>query len=287
MRVVAGKRAPADFVLWRAAKPNDLQQWDSPWGRGNPGWHIECSAMSRALLGPEIDIHTGGEDHIAVHHNNEIAQSEAASGRPFVRYWMHVAFLTMNGEKASKSLGNVVYLSDIAKKGYHPLALRYFFLQAHYRTPLSFSWDALAAANNALERLWRLAREIAVESGRESKSSEAQDRFLAAVRDDLATPQALSVLWESLRSEDYSPEEKQGLVEVADAHLGLALLSPPEERLQAADVPEAVAHLLKERAAARERKNYAEADRLRAEIEASGYHVEDGPGGTVLTPNAF
>src|SRR3989344_5210432 len=133
------KRNPADFVLW---KPDNRLGWQSPWGLGFPGWHIECSAMSRALLGQEIDIHTGGEDHIAVHHNNEIAQSESATGRTFVHYWMHSAFLNMGSEKISKSLGNSVYLSEIIEKGFHPLALRYFFLQAHYRTPLSFSWDA-------------------------------------------------------------------------------------------------------------------------------------------------
>src|SRR3990167_6800063 len=178
------KRSPADFWLWRTAKPNDLQQWDSPWGRGNPGWHIECSAMSRALLGPEIDIHTGGEDLAMIHHNDEIAQSEAASGRRFVHYWLHNAFLTMQGEKISKSLGNVVYLSDVVERGFHPLALRYFFLQAHYRTPLSFSWGALGGAANALERLWRQACDIREESGGETAPSEAREHFLALMRDD-------------------------------------------------------------------------------------------------------
>lgn len=286
VEVVQGKHHPRDFVLWRTAKPNDLQQWDSPWGCGNPGWHIECSAMSRALLGPEIDIHTGGEDHIAVHHNNEIAQSEAASGRQFVHYWMHVAFLTMNGEKASKSLGNVVYLSDIAEKGYHPLSLRYFFLQAYYRTPLSFSWDALAAAGSALERLWRIAQEVAAESKQVSAPSEALVRFLVTMRDDLATPQALGVLWESLKSEDFSPEEKWGLLEAADAHLGLSLLTPPlPEKLTAHEAPEALQELLAEREAARKAKDYAAADRLREEIEARGYHIDDSPEGPTLSKN--
>jgi len=277
------KRHPADFWLWRAAKPADLQKWDSPWGPGNPGWHIECSAMIRSLLGQEIDIHTGGEDHIAVHHNNEIAQSEAANGRSLAHYWMHSAFLTMGGEKASKSLGNVVYLSDITDKGFHPLALRYFFLQAHYRTPLSFSWDALAGAASALERLWRLARDIAEESGRESSPSEARDRFLATVRDDLATPQALGILWDALRSEEYSPEEKWGLIEDADAHFGLLLVSPPASTsLSGGDIPEDMQTLLRAREEARDRKDFEEADHLRKEIENSGYRVDDGPDGTVL-----
>lgn len=282
------KRHPADFWLWRTAAPTDLQQWDSPWGRGNPGWHIECSAMSRSLLGQEIDIHTGGEDHIATHHNNEMAQSEAASGRTFVHYWMHGAFLTMNGEKASKSLGNVIYLSDISAKGFHPLALRYLFLQAHYRTPLSFSWDALAGAAGALDRLWRLARTVGQESGHTSAPSEMRERFLAAMRDDLATPQALGILWDSLKSEEYTPEEKWGLLEDAETHLGIPLLQPPiPDVLRHEDLPRKIREMLARREAARSSKNFGEADRLRTELIKSGYRVDDGPSGAVLTRDAI
>ncbi|MFA6414467.1 MAG: cysteine--tRNA ligase [Candidatus Paceibacterota bacterium] len=277
------KRHPSDFWLWRSAKPGDLQQWDSPWGRGNPGWHIECSAMSRSLLGQEIDIHTGGEDHIAVHHNNEIAQSEAASGRTFVHYWIHNAFLTVEGQKISKSLGNDIYLRDIITKKIDPLALRYFFLQAHYRTPLSFSWDALAGAASALERLRKIAREIAEESRQASAPSEARDRFLATLRDDLATPQALGVLWESLKSEEYAPEEKYGLLEDAESHLGLALLEAHASRAVAEiDMPPELRELLARREVARISKDFAAADRIRSEIENSGYRVDDGPNGPVL-----
>ncbi|MDO8593411.1 MAG: cysteine--tRNA ligase [bacterium] len=284
VKVVLGKRHPSDFVLWRKAKPNDLQKWDSPWGSGNPGWHIECSAMIRALLGQEIDIHTGGEDHIAVHHNNEIAQSEAANGRTFVHYWMHNAFLNMGGEKASKSLGNVVYLSDIVAKGFHPLALRYFYLQAHYRTHLSFSWDALGGAAGGLERLWKTSRDIAQESKRRSAPSETRVRFLASMRDNLATPQALGILWDSLRSEDYAPEEKWGLLQDADAHLGLSLVDPPTAGgLKEADIPVLIRDLLARRETARANKDFKEADRIRGDIEKSGYRVDDGPNGTVLT----
>ena len=288
VKVAAGKHSPADFVLWRTARPGDLQQWDSPWGRGNPGWHIECSAMIRALLGQEIDIHTGGEDHIAIHHNNEIAQSEAANGRPFVRYWMHGAFLTMGGDKASKSLGNVVFLSEITEKGFSPLSVRYFFLQAHYRTPLSFSFEALAGAASALERLWRLANDIAHESKRRSARSEARERFLAAMRDDLATPQALSILWDTLKSEEYAPEEKWGLLEDAEAHLGLSLLTPPVSDVPAqTDMPEDIRDMLARRETARASRNFAEADRIRNTILHRGYHVDDGPQGPVLTRASF
>lgn len=284
VRTVAGKHHPSDFVLWRTAKPKDLQQWDSPWGMGNPGWHIECSAMIRSLLGTEIDVHTGGEDLAPIHHNNEIAQSEAASGRTFVHYWMHSAFLNMENEKISKSLGNVVYVSDIITKGFDPLALRYFYLQAHYRTPLSFSWDALAGAAEALGRLQRLARDVAEESNRKSEPSEARDRFLAAMRDDLATPQALAALWEALRSEDYTPEEKWGLLEEAEAHFGIPLASTTASKaLKEADIPNDLQDLLKERETARTNKDFASADRLRSEIENRGYRVDDGPKGPVLT----
>lgn len=276
------KRNPADFVLW---KPDSKLGWQSPWGLGFPGWHIECSAMSRSLLGQEIDIHTGGEDHIAVHHNNEIAQSEAASGRTFVHYWMHNSFLTMHGEKASKSLGNSAYLEEVIVKGFDPLALRYFFLQGHYRTPLSFSWDALGGAASALDRLWKLSREVALESDRTSAPSDARENFLVTMRDDLGTPQALSILWESLRSEDLSPEEKWGLIEVAEAHFGLSLIYPPvlPQTLTKEHIPGEIQELLAQREKAREVKDFKEADRLRDEIEGCGYRVEDGPEGQVLT----
>lgn len=280
-----GKRHPADFALWRLAGPSDLQQWPSPWGRGNPGWHIECSAMIRALLGIEIDIHTGGMDHISIHHNNEIAQSESAMARPLARYWVHGAFLTIQGEKISKSLRNDIYLSDIAARGIHPLALRYFFLQAHYRTPISFSWDALLAANEALTRLWRLALEIDEEAEGKSASSPARDRFVSLMRDDLSTAQALGTLWEALKSDEYAPEEKWGLLEDADALLGLSLVDQPEGvgAIALAEVPPEVRELLAAREAARLAKDWAKADDLRTQIEQSGYTVDDGPSGAVLT----
>jgi len=277
------KHHPADFWLWRTAKPGDLQQWNSPWGYGNPGWHLECSAMSRTLLGQEIDIHTGGEDHIATHHNNEIAQSEAASGRTFVHYWIHNAFLTVEGQKISKSLHNDIYMKDVLARGISPLALRYFYLQAHYRTSLSFSWEALAGAASALERLEKMAGEIAVESNRATAPSEARERFVAAMRDDLATPQALGILWDSLKSEDYAPEEKWGLLEDADRYLGLDLLAPHTTGIVApVDIPENIREMLDAREKARAAKEWSEADRLRNEIEKSGYRVDDGPDGPVL-----
>ncbi|MBU6323342.1 class I tRNA ligase family protein, partial [Patescibacteria group bacterium] len=283
------KHHPADFALWKQTPIGTTrqQEWSSPWGRGFPGWHLECSAMARTLLGPEIDIHTGGEDLAPVHHNNEIAQSEAASGRPFAHYWLHNAFLTMDGEKISKSLGNFIYLSDIVARGMHPLALRYFFLQAHYRTPLSFSFDALAAAEQGLVRLWRIAREIADSAKRVGLPSPALERFVATVRDDVATPAALGVLWEELRSDELSDEEKWMLITVADEIFGLSLTEPPEAAaLRIDELPEDIRALLAKRDAARQDRDYAEADRLRGELENSGYRVDDGPSGTIVTRRA-
>ena len=197
---------------------------------------------------------------------------------------MHNAFLTMHGEKASKSVGNVVYLSDIIEKGFHPLSLRYFFLQAHYRTPLSFSWEALTAAANALERLWRLSEDIAAESKRTSTPSEVRNRFLALMRDDLSSPQALSTIWESLKSEEYTPEEKWGLLETAEAHFGLLLTNPPTPKaLTEKDLPEEIRSMLAARIKARTSRNFEEADRIRADIETAGYCIEDGPEGAILT----
>ena len=282
---ILGKRHPNDFALWRSAKPGDLQQWDSPWGRGNPGWHLECSAMSRSLLGNEIDIHTGGEDLANTHHNNEIAQSEAANGRTFVRYWMHTAFLSVDGQKISKSLGNTVYLSDIIARRLHPLSLRYFFLQAHYRTPLSFTWEAIGAAHGALARLWRLSSEIKKTSKKHSAPSEALTRFTLSLHDDLSTPQALGLLWESLKSDEYTDRQKWGLIERADALLGLSLANPPEDAgtLSKNDIPGAVLVLLEKREEARAAKRFEDADRIRTDIENRGYHVEDAADGPVLT----
>jgi cysteinyl-tRNA synthetase len=285
IHAVAGKKHPHDFALWRKAKVGDLQQWDSPWGRGNPGWHIECSAMIRALLGPEIDVHTGGIDLIPVHHNNEIAQSESANGRPLARYWVHGAFLSVDGDKIAKSLGNGITLADVREKGFHPLALRYFFLQASYRTPLSFSWTALSSAAEALNRLWRHAAEIRAEAeGKEAPSPEA-DRIMATLYDDLSTPQAIGLIWEAIRDEGLSAAEKWGILAGADRVLGLSLARPPKGALPLSmtDLPGDIRKLVGERDAARKAGDFPEADRLRNALHARGYRVDDGPSGTLLT----
>lgn len=280
---IRGKKSGTDFVLWRDAKPDDLQQWDSPWGRGNPGWHIECSAMVKAILGDTIDIHTGGMDHIPTHHNNEIAQSEAANGRPLARYWIHEAFLTVGTDKISKSLQNDVYISEIAQKGFDPLALRYLFLQAHYRTPLSFTWESLGAAHESLRRLRRIAGEVRSESGEQVADSEERDRIISHLRDDLGTSQAIAILATALRGDELSPEQKWALIRTADDLLGLSLADGIAAPPAVDTLPEAVQRLVLERDLARGAGDYARADALRYELQGRGYRVEDGPNGTLLT----
>lgn len=282
------KRNPGDFALWRRAKPHDLQQWDSPWGFGNPGWHIECSAMIKALLGDTIDIHTGGIDHVRVHHNNEIAQSESANDKPLARYWIHNAFLSVGGDKISKSLNNDVYLSDIISRDIHPLALRYFFLQAHYRTSLSFSWDALIASQEALLRLWKMSEEIRDDAKGVCQSSDASRRIVAILREDISTPQALAFLWECLKDDALSAKEVWGVICAADPILGLSLTHPPVRTRPYAltELPEDIQTLVIERDSARKAKNFIDADRIRIHLEERGYRVDDGPSGTLLSPGA-
>ncbi|KND52025.1 MAG: cysteine--tRNA ligase [Parcubacteria bacterium C7867-001] len=280
------KKHAADFALWKFAPfgVERLQEWPSPWGTGFPGWHIECSAMSKALLGETIDIHTGGMDHIPVHHNNEIAQSESVSERPLARFWMHEAFITMNGEKISKSLGNDIYLSQITEHGLHPLSLRYLYLGAHYRTPVDFTWESIEAANEALLRLWRHTATLKKEAKGIAQDSEASRRLIAVVREDLSTAAALALLWEAINDDELTPKEAWGVVEAAERVLGLMLTNPPEDVLPKTleELPSHVQELEKQRQAARKRKDYASADALRINIEDSGYRVEDGPSGTMF-----
>ncbi len=283
------KRHPADFALWKFSPSNSQrqQEWESPWGTGFPGWHIECSAMSKALLGTQIDIHTGGIDHIPVHHNDEIAQSEAASGKQFAKYWLHNAFLNINGEKVAKSDNLVVYVSEFTEKGLHPLALRYLFLQSHYRSPVSFSWEAATASNEALMRLWKHASEIKTASKEMTEDSEERHEFIALMRNDLASAQALALLWESLKSEELSEQQKWALLVTAEAHLGLSLLAPPlAPALSMQELPETVRKLAQERQDARDARDFARSDELRIHISNSGYHVEDTPSGPLFTKNA-
>lgn len=288
-----GKRHPHDFALW---KTSEELGWDSPWGKGFPGWHIECSAMARATLGEQIDIHTGGVEHVAIHHNNEIAQSEAASGkRPFARFWMHRAHIQIEGAKIAKSEGNVVYLSEVLTRGFLPLSLRYLFLGAHYRTPMSFTWESLAAAHTALLRLCRTYDDAAAASeGGTGTAPEAYiQRFRERINDDLDTPGALAVVWEMLKDGGVPKADLAAALREVDEVFGLGITTGSADvhaayekefgvRLSEAEVPADVATLVAEREAARKEKNWTRADELRAELAADGYTVEDGADGPVV-----
>ncbi|MGH7141663.1 MAG: cysteine--tRNA ligase [Minisyncoccia bacterium] len=274
------KHTPYDFALWKFDKSLG---WESPWGRGFPGWHIECTAMIFKLLGKSIDIHTGGIEHIPVHHQNEIAQAEAASGKKFVNVWLHNNHITMNGEKISKSLGNVAYLSDIVSRGLSPLSLRYWFLTAHYRSQANFSWEALEGAAAALRRLERIFREIPVPEADRTKDRPLEpepdpnfmQEFLGHIANDLDTPKALASVWDLIRNQDIAPEIKRASLIEADKILGLKFTEGAEEEIKVEDLPEDIQNLLKEREAARAAKDFAKSDELRDKLQEKGFEVSD------------
>jgi len=280
---VPGKRNPADFALWKFPAPGTRrqQEWDSPWGRGFPGWHIECSAMSRRYLGNQFDIHTGGVDHIGVHHTNEIAQSECADGiHPWVRFWLHGEFLDFRGEKMSKSVGNLCVLDDLVDRGIPPLAFRYFSLQAHYRQQQTFTEEAIASAATGYERLVAHAAELREAPGAPAVDGPQplRDRFWDAVRDDLNAPRALAVAWEVVRSESLDPAERWVLLREFDAFLGLDVRAAIP-RSHAAESDPRIDALVADREAARARRDFAESDRIREALAAEGVVIDDTPGG--------
>lgn len=277
------KRNPSDFALWfkRIGKFSDhTMHWNSPWGDGFPGWHIECSAMSMKYLGKTIDIHTGGIDHIPVHHANEIAQSEAANGVRFVNYWMHYHFLQVEGEKMSKSLGNFFTIDDIKKRKFHPLAFRLLLLQSHYRQPMNFTWKALEGAEEAYKKLKIESAKLrdSVDTMHDYMPPEnAMDEFIGYIENDLQTPQALATLFTILKSSAQA-EEKLSFLTNADAILGLGLMKE-EDKIEI--TPEIIA-LAEERKIAKAMKKYILADDLRKQIEKLGYTIEDSKSGYVI-----
>lgn len=279
------KRDPRDFALWKFS-PHDKKrhmEWDSPWGVGFPGWHIECSAMSMKYLGEQFDIHVGGEDLLSTHHPNEIAQSEGATGKiPFVKYWVHGAFLTVDGGRMGKSLGNAYTLGDIKEKGFDWLDLRYFYLTGHYRKRLNFTWEALSAAKAALDRLrsqvasYRSASErVVLSEEKNEKVNRFQGEFRAALGNDLNMPQALAVVWEVVKSNipDY---DKYDLLLSFDEVLGLKL----DKAKQAAEILPEVQKLLNERERLRKEGKFDKADAIRDKLKREfGYEVHDKPAG--------
>ena len=276
MRVAIGeKRHGADFALWKFSPEGEKRQmeWESPWGKGFPGWHIECSAMSEKYLGVPFDIHTGGVDHIAVHHENEIAQTLAARGKLEANVWLHNEFLMVDGGKMSKSIGNTYSLDDFAERGIAPLAFRLFVLGAHYRTQQNFTWDAINAAQNAFVKLVDACRDLPKPA--QSPDAATMERFTAHLADDLDTPGALAVLWTTLGSA-MEPSKQAATLLAMDEILGLAL---EDVVARPVVVPEAVEKLVAERERARDGKDWEHADELRDAIAQLGYRVEDAPSG--------
>lgn len=292
VEVVPGKKHPTDFALWKFTPRGTKRdmEWDSPWGKGFPGWHIECSAMSMKYLGDSFDIHTGGIDHIPIHHTNEIAQSEAVTGKSFVKYWIHHNFLLINGQKMSKSLGNYYTMEDVTNHNFDPLSLRYLFLQTHYRQEANFTWDALAGAEAALKQLREhlvvIKRQIE-ESARSVLSDEKLEhvnslrkKFKDVIRFDLNTPQALGVLWEIVKS-NIPPGDKYDILMICDEILGLGL-SEVAEASQMEEIPEEIRALVSKRNEFRGQQKFTEADEIRKQIEEKGYLLEDTSDGTLV-----
>jgi cysteinyl-tRNA synthetase len=266
------KKNKTDFALWKFSKEGEKrqQEWESPWGVGFPGWHIECSAMASKYLGKQFDIHTGGEDHIPVHHENEIAQSEGAFGvKPWVNYWMHGAFLNIKGGKMSKSLGNIETVSELEERGISPLAYRYFCFSASYRKPLTWSEEAIQGAVNSYKKL----RNVCLALKDDGKTNEKYlVEFKERIDDDLDMPGAMAVLWKLVRDED--AEGKVKSIGKMDEVFGLGLLEEGK-----VEVPEDVKKLAEEREVARGKKDFGRSDELRDEIKAKGWVVRDGKGG--------
>ena len=280
------KKNPTDFALWKFSYPNGKSfdaaqddaaaqrqmEWDSAWGKGFPGWHLECSAMSMKYLGETLDIHTGGIDHIPVHHTNEIAQSEAANGKKFVNYWMHGDFLVMKKTKMAKSAGAFITLADVKKKKINPLAYRFFCLSAHYRAKLTFTWKALQSAEATLDKLYQTIYDY---DDPTEINTEYQERFHQAVNNDLDMPKALAIMWELVKSDQPSSIKLATLFDF-DQVFGLQLREKFDQaETEKAELPEEILEIAEQRETARAEKNWKEADKLRKQIEKKGYQLED------------
>ncbi len=276
------KRHPADFALWIKAPKEHIMQWDSPWGMGYPGWHIECSAMGRKFFGEHIDIHTGGIDHATVHHENEIAQNNCLAGHPVVRFWMHVEFLQVDGGKMGKSLGNFYTLDQLQERGFDPLVYRYFLLNAHYSKKQNFTFDAMKASASSLNHLNELLLSHKGAKGEidKAKLQEYTNRFVDAINDDINIPLALGVLWDMLKE----PAKCNDIYKLAldwDRVFGLSL-----DKLQTkeCDVPNEIQQLAERRWQAKLARDWANADALRAEISNAGYDILDSKDGYKIVP---
>jgi len=284
VEVNSEKKHPADFAVW---KKGDLG-WDSRWGKGFPGWHIECSAMAMTTLGKQIDIHTGGIDHISTHHNAEIAQSEAVTGKTFSKYWMHNAFITIDNTKISKSLNNNITMRHLADRGFSGDDYRYWLLTAHYRSPVNFSWDALKGAKQAL---FRLKRHMYEEYKQKTATPNAAylEKFDQRLANDLDTPGAMAIMWEMIKDASIENKTKCGTLMAMDEVLDIGLSESVPDGVRslgviaADELPQDIQDLVDKREAARVARNWAEADHLRAAIALRGYTLEDSTHGPKVT----
>jgi cysteinyl-tRNA synthetase len=278
---IKNKKNITDFALWKLSLADSKRQmeWESPWGKGFPGWHLECSAMAMKYLGETIDIHCGGIDHVPVHHTNEIAQSEAATGKPFANYWLHGEFLLINEGRMGKSEGNFITLDTLKEKGINPLAYRYFCLTAHYRSKLNFSWEALKNAQNSLKNLYSAIYDY---DDPTEIDTQYQEKFLAAINDDLNMPQALAIIWELIKS-DLESDKKLATIFEFDKIFGLQLQeSFNKAETEKAEIPEKILKLAEQRQIARDEKNWTASDDLRKKINNLGYSIEDTKDGYKL-----
>ena len=279
------KRHPADFAIWKKAPKEHIMQWESPWGMGYPGWHMECSTMAMKYLGNYFDIHTGGVDHIPVHHENEIAQSEALLGQPAVKAWMHGEFLLVDNGKMSKSLKNTYTISDLEAKGYSPLAFRYLCLNGNYRNKLNFTWDALKASQTALDRLYEL---VLSHKGTNGKTPDGDikvllNKFESAINDDLNIPLAMSVVWEAAKYPIKSNDIYELLLKM-DKIISLDFDKAEKKKDRGNDVedlPPQIIDLINRRIKAREERNYALSDEIRNELLEKGIAVKDTKEGMI------
>ena len=274
------KKNPYDFALWIKAPENHIMKWDSPWGKSYPGWHLECSAIGRKFLGKHFDIHTGGVDHIPIHHENEIAQSKGANGIIPANYWMHCEFLLVDGGKMSKSLGNIYTLKELKEKGIEPLAYKLFCFSSHYRNKLNFTFDGVKAAQISLNRLREayLKHKEGNNEIEESIIKSYENKFHEAINDDLNIPFALSIVWE-VAKENNKSKDYAILLEKFDNVLGLDLINSEKYNKVDIEIPENVERLIEERKIARQEKNWVKSDEIRDKIKELGYAVKDTANG--------
>jgi len=278
IEMVPGKKNPTDFALWKFTSPGVKRQmeWNSPWGKGFPGWHTECVVMSIKALGIPFDIHCGGIDHILIHHTNEIAQAEAAFGKLMANYWLHGEFMMVEGKKMAKSEGNIFIIDDLLKKGFNPISYRYLCLQTHYRSKLNFTWKALKASQNALDNLYEKVREIKTETRSPSKIHRSvlcqnyQWKFLSFINDNLNTPRALALMWDLIGDNKISNQEKYKLLLDFDKAFGLNLAKVKKPK-----IPQEIKELTKKREGYRKKGDFKGADEVRKKIKDLGYWVED------------